>query len=68
MKTNLNKTDRTIRFATAMVLVTMFLINVAPFHVGLMLLSMAGPFLLTAFVGFCPFYALLNKNFERNQN
>lgn len=68
MKTNLNKTDRTIRFATAMVLVTMFLINVVPFQVGLMLLSMAGPFLLTAFVGFCPFYALLNQRAERNQN
>lgn len=67
MKTNLNKTDRTIRFATAMVLVTIFLINVASFQVGLMLLSMAGPFLLTAFVGFCPFYALLNRSVEHNE-
>lgn len=64
MRANLSKTDRTIRFATAMVLLTMFLVNVLPTTVGLMLVSMSGPFFLTAFAGFCPFYEVLNTNVE----
>lgn len=60
---NITKTERAIRFSIAITLLTLFAINAVPTFVGLLFFSLSGPFLLTSFVGFCPFYALLDMRF-----
>lgn len=59
MKKNMGTIDRGIRVALAMVMVVLFATHVVEGVLGYVLLGVAGIFVLTSLVSFCPLYTLL---------
>ena len=57
MKLNMGKIDRIIRIAIAAVLVALFFARTVTGWLGVILLVIAGIFLLTSLVGICPLYS-----------
>jgi len=57
MKKNMGKADKTIQFLVAAVIVILFATKVISGTLGVVLLILAGVFLLTSFISFCPLYA-----------
>ena len=57
MKRNMGTVDRIIRAIIAAIVVVLFFTNVISGTVGIILLVLAGVFLLTSFISFCPLYA-----------
>lgn len=62
MKNNVGNADRIIRLLIAVVIAVLYFTNVITGTVGLVLLVLAGVFVLTSLVGFCPIYALMGIN------
>ena len=62
MKRNMGSADRAIRLMVAAIIVVMYFSNIVTGTIGLILLALAGIFILTSFAGFCPFYTLLGIN------
>lgn len=58
MKKNMGLTDRATRIIIAAVIAVLFFGNIVTGTLGIILLVVAGIFLLTSFVSFCPLYAL----------
>lgn len=57
MKKNMGKADRIIRLILAAIVATLYFTNVITGTLGIVLLVLAGVFVLTSFVSFCPLYA-----------
>ena len=57
MKKNMGSADRIIRLLIAAVVVVLFYTNVISGTLGIVLLVLAGVFVLTSLVSFCPLYA-----------
>ena len=57
MKKNMGSADRIIRLVIAAVIAGLFFTNVISGTLGIVLLVLAGIFLLTSLVSFCPLYA-----------
>ena len=53
----MGKADRIIRLIIAAIIVTLYFTNVITGTLGIVLLVLAGVFVLTSFVSFCPLYA-----------
>ena len=62
MKKNMGNADRIIRLLIAAVVAVLYFNNIISGTVGIVLLVLAGVFVLTSLVGFCPIYALLGIN------
>lgn len=62
MKKNMGNADRIIRLLIAAVVAVLYFTNIITGTVGIVLLLLAGVFVLTSLVGFCPIYALLGIN------
>ncbi len=62
MKKNVGNTDRFIRLAFAVAVVVLYFTNMISGTVAIVLLALAGVFVLTSLVGFCPIYTLLGIN------
>ena len=62
MKKNIGSTDRIIRFILAAVLAGLYFGNVVTGTIGIVLLAVAGVFVLTSFVSFCPLYVPFGLN------
>jgi hypothetical protein len=58
MKKNLSSADRLIRVIIAAVIATLYLTNVISGTLGLVLLILAGVFVATSLISFCPLYAI----------
>jgi len=58
MKQNMSSTDRIIRAIVAVVLAALVFFNVLTGTAAIVLGIVAGIFLLTALIGFCPLYTL----------
>lgn len=58
MKKNLGSTDKIVRVLIAIVFIVLYLTNVVSGTLGLILLVLAGVFVATSLVSFCPLYAL----------
>jgi hypothetical protein len=56
MKPNMGSTDKIIRIIIAIVIATLFLTHVISGTLGIILLVLAGIFVLTSFISFCPLY------------
>jgi len=56
MKTNVGPIDKAIRLFIALVLVVMFYSKVVTGTLGIVILVLAGIFLLTGLIRFCPLY------------
>ena len=56
MKSNMGLLDRTIRIIVAIIIGGLYYANIVSGTVAIILLIIAGAFILTSFVGFCPLY------------
>ncbi|QQS51660.1 MAG: DUF2892 domain-containing protein [Bacteroidota bacterium] len=62
MKKNMGNADRIIRLLVAALLAILFFTNVVSGVLGIILLVVAGVFVLTSFVSFCPLYAIFGMS------
>ncbi len=62
MKKNVGTTDKWIRILIALVIVALYFANVISGTLAIVLLIIAGIFIITGFVGFCGLYTLLGIN------
>ena len=58
MSINMGKVDRTVRTLLAVVFLTLYFTGTVTGGFGTILLVLAGVFLVTSLVGFCPLYRL----------
>ncbi len=56
MKKNMGSIDRILRIVVAVAIAALYFTNVISGTLGIVLMVLAGVFLLTAFVSFCPLY------------
>jgi hypothetical protein len=56
MKSNMGSVDRVIRILIAVAIAILFYLNVISGTVAIILMILAGIFIITGFVGFCPLY------------
>lgn len=56
MKKNMGSLDKTVRIIVALVIVVLYFTNVVSGTLGIILLVLAGVFVLTSLVSFCPLY------------
>lgn len=57
MKKNMSNTDRTIRILAAIVVAVLYFTNTISGTLAIVLGAVAGIFILTSMVNFCPLYA-----------
>lgn len=57
MKKNMGSADRIVRLVIAAILGVLFFTGVISGTLGIVLLALAGIFVLTSFISFCPLYA-----------
>ena len=62
MKRNMGNVDRIIRTLIVVAIAVLFYMEVVTGVVGIVLLAVAGIFLLTSLVSFCPIYAIFGLN------
>jgi hypothetical protein len=62
MKKNMGSTDKIIRLIIAAVIGVLFLTNIISGTLGIILLALAGIFVLTSVISFCPLYTLFGAN------
>ena len=62
MKKNMGNTDRVIRLLLAAVVAALYFTNTKTGTLGIVLLVLAGVFVLTSLISFCPLYALVGLN------
>jgi fatty acid desaturase len=62
MKKNMGNADKLIRLGLAVVFVILWFQNIVTGTLGIILLVLAGIFVLTSIFGFCPLYKLLGIN------
>lgn len=59
MKTNMGSLDRLLRVIIALTIAGLYFANIITGTLGLVLLVLAGVFVLTSLVSFCPLYTLV---------
>lgn len=62
MKKNMGNTDRAIRVLLAVIIAALFFTNVISGTLALVLGILAGVFVLTSLVSFCPLYPIFGIN------
>jgi len=69
MKKNMGTTDKIIRLLMAAVFIGLFITDTVVGTAGIVLLILAGIFIVTSVVSFCPLYSFFGANtFIRNSN
>ncbi len=58
MKANMGKTDKTIRLVAAAAFAGLYFGKIVTGNAGIVMLVIAGIFILTSLVSFCPLYTL----------
>lgn len=58
MKSNMGSMDRSIRIGIALLAVVLYFTNILTGTLGIVALVLAGVFLLTSFISFCPLYTI----------
>ena len=62
MKKNMGSADRITRLVIAAIVAVLYFTNVISGTLGIVLLVIAGVFVLTSLISFCPLYTLLGLN------
>ena len=62
MKKNMGSTDRIIRLVLAAIMAYLYFGGVVTGTLGIVLAAVAGVFVLTSLVSFCPLYTLVGMN------
>ena len=57
MRKNMGSADRIIRVIIAVIIAALYFTNVISGTLGIVLLALAGIFVLTSLISFCPLYA-----------
>ena len=57
MKKNMGAADKTVRFIVAAIIAVLYFTDTVSGTLGIVLLVLAGVFVLTSFISFCPLYA-----------
>lgn len=68
MKTNMGGLDRILRIIIAIVIGFLYYNGTINGTLGIVLLVLAGVFVITSFVGFCPLYTILGFKTCKNKN
>ncbi|WP_297705447.1 DUF2892 domain-containing protein [uncultured Eudoraea sp.] len=68
MKKNMGSTDRITRFILAAIFIVLYFTGTVTGIWGIVLLVLAGVFILTSFVSFCPLYAPFGISTCPNKN
>ncbi|MCB1165567.1 MAG: DUF2892 domain-containing protein [Leptospiraceae bacterium] len=66
MKQNMGLIDRIVRVAVAVAVGVLYYTNVISGTVAIILLALAGIFILTSLVGFCPLYMPLKLSTKKD--
>lgn len=67
MKANMGSTDKMMRIIIAIVIAILFFTNVISDMLGIILLVLAGVFVLTSLISFCPLYPLIGLNTKKKE-
>ena len=62
MKKNMGGADRLIRIALAAIVAVLYFTHIVTGTFGIILLVLAGIFVLTSLISFCPLYTLIGAN------
>ena len=62
MKKNMGTVDKVVRILIALVIVLLYVLDVVSGTLGIVLLVLAGIFVLTSLLGFCPLYLPVGLN------
>jgi len=62
MKKNMGTVDKVIRILIAVLIAVLFFTDVITGTLGIILLILAGIFLITSFISFCPLYTIFGWN------
>jgi hypothetical protein len=62
MKKNMGTIDKAIRIIIAVIIAALYFTDVLTGTVGIVLLILAGVFVLTSLIGFCPLYVPFGLN------
>ena len=62
MKKNMGSADRVARIVIAAIVAVLYFTNVITGTLGIVLLIIAGVFVLTGLISFCPLYTILGIN------
>jgi len=62
MKKNMGNTDRLIRILLAVVMAVLYFTDTVTGTFGIVLLVLAGVFIVTSLISFCPLYTLIGLN------
>ena len=62
MKKNMGNIDKIVRILVALVIAVLFFTNVISGTLGIVLFVLAGVFVLTSLMSFCPLYTFLRIN------
>ena len=62
MKKNMGTIDKVIRILVAVVIAVLYFVHVLSGTLAIVLLVLAGIFILTSFISFCPLYTLVGIN------
>lgn len=62
MKKNMGSTDQLIRISVAIIIAVLYFMNIISGTLGVILLVVAGVFVLTSLINFCPLYTVLGMN------
>jgi hypothetical protein len=68
MKPNMGNADRIIRVLIAVVVAILYFANVISGTVAIVLLALAGIFILTSLVSFCPLYLPFGISTRKKEN
>jgi len=67
MKPNMGALDKILRITAAAVIVALFLLDVLPTTLGIILLVVAAIFVATSLFSFCPLYPILEMNTAKKE-
>ena len=68
MKKNMGTADRIIRVIIAAIIAVLYFTGIIPGTLGVILLVLAGIFVLTSLISFCPLYAPFGLSTCKNKN
>ncbi len=67
MKSNMGSTDKIIRIIIAMAVIALYYAGMISGTVAMVLLVLAGIFIFTSFIGFCPLYFPFKISTKKNK-
>lgn len=68
MKKNMGTVDKVLRILVALAIAALYYFDVISGTLAIVLLSLAGIFILTSFIGFCPLYLPFGISTRKKRN